>query len=167
MPSTTYTEMSTQFAAYYTVPRGRIYAMGSRERKYDFDYTVAGAGVANDTVGLTILPPKCTLYMIESWFEWTGHTSGQTISIGWSSYTDEDGNVVAASAAGLISGLVLTTASTWSSGMLLTATPDDSKPVVNRKRFNNRDAVEIFATLATQAPADAATFNGCFNVLTP
>ena len=157
---------SVQFAAQYvTVPRGNIYMGGWRFQ--DFDYVQAANGTAADTIRLVKLPPQSVLDMFRSWFEWSGWTSGATLSIGWAAYTTMEGAAVAASAAGLLSVVSLSVDGAWSHGMLVVATPDDSLPVVGRKDFNNRDEVTLYATIGTQAPGAADILNGSFCVKHP
>lgn len=157
---------STQYAAQYvTVPRGNIYKGGFRF--IDFDYTQVANGTAADTILLVKLPPQSVLDMYRSWFQFSGWTSGATLSIGWQAYTDMDGAAVALSAAGLLSAVSLTADGAWSHGMLVVATPDDSNPVVGRKDFNNRTEVVLYATIGTQAPGAADILNGSFCVKHP
>jgi hypothetical protein len=132
-----------------------------------FSYTQVLAGAANDTILLCKLPPQSVLLMIESYFEWSAFTATATLDLGWQAYKDVNGAVVAADDNGLMDDLLLTTASTWANGMLLTATPDDSKPVVNRKVFGNREPVVIFATIGVAAPGVAALLSGSFCFVTP
>jgi hypothetical protein len=152
--------------AYISSPRGNNYAYGTRKRAFPFTYVQVATGTAADTILLAKIPPKSTLLMWESWFEWSGWTSGATLSLGWKAYTDEDGLTVAASAAGLLSVVSLTVDGAWSHGMLVVSTPDDSIPVIGRKVFNNRDPVILFATIGTQAPGAADILNGSFAVQT-
>lgn len=159
---------STQFTnAYRSVPTGRNYADESSLKRKKFDYTQVLAGAANDTILLCKMPPLAEVIMIASAFWWTTFTATATIDIGWQAYKDANGVTQAASAGGLISGVVLTTASTWAHGMLLTATPDDSNPVVQVKMFNNREEVTLFATIKVAAPGVGATLSGFFAMLTP
>ena len=155
-------------ALYRSSPPGHSYAIGAHPRFWEFSYTQVLAGTAADTILLGMkLPSQTTFYPIEGAFEWTSFTATATLDLGWQAYVDMEGVTQAASAGGLMTGLLLTTASTWSKGMLLTATPDDSKPVVNRKVFNNRDPVTIFATIGVAAPGIGATLNGHFMFKTP
>lgn len=153
--------------AYRAVPHGNNYAEGARYREFFFSYTQVLAGAAADTILLLKLPPQSILSMIRSYLEWSAFTATATLDIGWQAYVDVDGTTQAASAGGLMTALLLTTASIWSAGMLLTATPDDSKPVIARKVFNNRDPVTIFATIGVAAPGVAALLSGSFSVVTP
>lgn len=152
--------------AYVSSPAGNNYGYGTRKRAFPFDYVQVANGTAADTILLVRLPPHSTVSMYESWFEFSGWTSGATLSIGWQAYTDEDGATVALSAAGLLSAVALTADGAWSHGMLVVATPDDSVPVVGRKVFNNRSEVTLYATIGTQAPGAADILNGCFAVYT-
>ena len=155
-------------ALYRSSPPGHSYAIGAHPRLWEFSYTQVLAGASADTILLGMkLPPQTTFYVIEGAFEWATFTATATLDLGWQAYTDVDGVVQVADADGLIDGLLLTTDSTWSKGMLLTATPDDSKPVVNRKVFNNRDPVPIFATIGVAAPGVGATLHGHFMFKTP
>lgn len=159
---------SVQYARAYTAsPPGNNYGYGARPRHFDFDYVQAATGTAADTILLVKLPPLATVSMWNSWFEWSGWTSGATLSIGWQAYTDIDGVPVALSAAGLLSVVSMSVDGAWSHGMLVVATPDDSPPVVGRKVFNNRSAVTLYATIGTQAPGAADILNGSFCVKTP
>jgi hypothetical protein len=159
---------SSQYTnAYLSRPPGHNYAYGARIRYLAFDYTQVLAGAASDTILLGKLPAQSTVLMLESAFWFASFTATATIDIGWAAYTDVDGVAVAADADGLIDGVLLTTASTWSGGMLLTATPDDSNPIVPRKVFNNRDDVTIYATILIAAPGVAATLSGYFSYVTP
>jgi hypothetical protein len=153
--------------AFVSSPRGNNYGYGSRKRAFPFDYVQAANGTAADTILLVKLPPHSTVSMYESWFEWSGWTSGATLSIGWQAYKDEDGTTQALSAAGLLSAVSLTSDGAWSHGMLVIGTPDDSIPVVGRKVFNNREQVTLYATIGTQAPGAADILNGAFCVYTP
>ena len=159
---------STQYTAgFLAVPPGHTYAYGGGVRSFPFDYTQVLAGAAGDTILLMKAPPQCRILMISSAFWWASFTATATLDLGWQAYVDMDGVTQAASAGGLLTALLLTTDSTWSGGMLLTSTPDDSKPVVNRKVFNNRDPVTIFATIGVAAPGVGATLNGHLMVVTP
>jgi len=159
---------STQWSnAYITRPSGHNYAYGARGRVLPFDYTQVLVGTIADTILLGKLPPQSTLLMLESAFWFTTFTATATIDIGWAAYTDVDGVAVVADPDGLIDGVLLTTASTWAGGMLLLSTPDDSAPITNRKVFNNRDEITIFATILIAAPGVGATLNGYFNYITP
>jgi len=159
---------SLQYAnAYVTRPTVPNYSYGAALREFFFSYTQVLVGTAADTILLCKLPPQSTLVMIMSYFEWATFTATATLSIGWQAYTDVNGAAVALSAAGLLSSLLLTTDRTWSGGMLLTATPDDSIPVVNRKVFNNSTEVTIYATIGVAAPGVGATLSGHFMVQTP
>jgi hypothetical protein len=153
-------------SSYISSPRGNVYAPKRPFNLGDFDYTQVATGTAGDTILLIKLPQHSTVDMWRSWFEWSGWTSGATLSIGWQAYVDEDGVTQAASAAGLLSAVSLTADGGWSHGMLVVATPDDSKPVVGRKVFNNRADLTLFATIGAQAPGAADIFNGSFAVLT-
>jgi hypothetical protein len=158
---------SVQYAAaFVSAPRGNNYAYGRAQRPFDFDYVQAATGTAGDTILLAKLPPKSTVDMYRSWFAWSGWTSGATLSIGWQAYTDEDGMLQSASAAGLLSAVSMTADGAWAHAMLVIATPDDSIPVVGRKIFNNRTSVTLFATIGTQAPGAADILSGSFAVQT-
>ena len=153
--------------AYESTPAGSNYAWGSALRTKDFTYVQAANGTAADTINLVKLPPYSTLDMFRTWFEWSGWTSGATLSIGWRAYVDADGAAVALSAAGLLSAIAMTVDGAWVNGMLVVATPDDSLPVVGRKVFNNKTEVTIYATIGTQAPGAADIFNGSIGFKTP
>ena len=142
-------------SAYITSPRGNTYAWGTRQRGFFFNYTQVLAGAANDTIMLMKLPPHSRLHMWESWFEWATATATAQLNVGWAAYKDEDGATVAASAAGLLSAVVITSDGGWSHGMHVIATPDDSRPVVGVKVFNNREPVTIYATIGVAAPGIA------------
>jgi len=145
-------------AGFISSPRGNFPGYHF-DPKY-FTYVQAATGTAADTILLRQLPPHCALDMYLSWFAFSGWTSGATLSIGWKAYKDEDGTTQAASAAGLLSAVVMTGGGAWVQGMLVVATPDDSIPVVGMKVFNNREPVTIFATIGTQAPAATNVLNG-------
>lgn len=158
---------SSQYTnAYRNVPTGHNYADGRSAGIKLVDYTQVLAGAAADTILLFKLPPLSTLLMIDSAFWFDTFTATATIDIGWQAYTDATtGAATAADADGLIDGVLLTTASTWSHGMLLLATPDDSVPIVNTKVFNNRDEVTIFATILVAAPGVGANLHGLFKFI--
>lgn len=161
--------VSLEYAQAYNNPLPpRNYAYGAAGRIIPFNCPAAPlVGAAADTILLCKLPAQATLYMIQSYVEWSVFTATATLDIGWRAYTDVNGTPVAASAGGLLTALLLTTASIWSQGMLLTATPDDFKPVVSRKVFNNRDEVTIFATIGVAAPGVGSLLSGAFVVVTP
>lgn len=153
---------SVEYTNAYTAatPARNLYrGTGHAER---FTYVQAANGTAGDTILLVKLPPHSMLVMWESWFQWSGWTSGATLSLGWQAYKDEDGATVSASAAGLLNAISLTADGGWSHGMLVVATPDDSVPVVGYKIFNNKTEVVLFATIGTQAPGAADILNGSF-----
>lgn len=152
--------------AYISSPRGNNYADVRSQRPLDFDYVQAATGTAGDTILLRRLPPHGLIDMWRSWFQFSGWTSGATLSIGWQAYTDEDGVLQPASAAGLLSAVSMTADGAWAHGMLVVATPDDSIPVVGRKVFNNRTSVVLFATIGSQAPGAADVLSGSFAIQT-
>jgi hypothetical protein len=154
-------------ASFISVPRGNTYAYGARPRSIPINYTQVLAGAANDTILLGQLPPHSTISMWESWLRWTGATATATLSLGYQSYRDEDGLVVAASPAGLLSAILLTAPGGWSHGMLVVATPDDSIPVVDDLVLNNRGPVTIFATIGVAAPGIGMTLKGRLHFYTP
>jgi hypothetical protein len=150
---------TTEYAAsFVTEPRGNN--LGYHLLPLLFNYTQVANGTAADTILLRKVPPHGVIDMYASWIAWSGWTSGATLSLGWQAYKDEDGATVAASAAGLLSVVSLTSDGAWSHGMLVVATPDDSIPVVGLKVFNNREPVTLFVTIGTQAPGAADTFQG-------
>src|SRR5262245_36155665 len=152
--------MSVEMAAILSAPRGNIYAYGRAPKILQVHYTQVLAGAANDTILLGRLPPRSTWSPWKTTFRWTGFTSGATLSVGWQAYRDEDGVLQAASAAGLLSAILLTAAGSWNGGMLIVATPDDSLPVVDEKVFNNRAEVQLYATIGAQAPGAGAVLYG-------
>jgi hypothetical protein len=154
-------------AKFISTPRGNIYAPGARPRGMPINYTQVLAGAANDTILLNQLPPHSTVSMWESWVRWTGATATATLSLGWQAYRDEDGLVVAANPAGLLSGVLLTAAGGWNGGMLVVATPDDSLPVVDELVLNNRGPVTIVATIGVAAPGVGMTLKGRLHFYTP
>lgn len=143
------------------------YADGARYRRKKFSYTQVLAGDIADTILLCKLPAQSELLMIQSWLRWATFTATAQLNIGWAAYVDVDGVTQAASAAGLLSALVLTTASTWKGGVLLLATMDDFNPVVTNKVFNNRNEITLFATIGVAVPGIGATLNGEFVFVTP
>jgi hypothetical protein len=158
---------STEYAnAFTSTPRSNNYAYGTRLRCFDFTYTQVATGTAGDTILLCKLPPHSTVDMYRSWFQFSGWTSGATLSIGWQAYTDEDGTTQALSAAGLLSAVSMTADGAWVGGLLSVATPDDSNPVTPRKVFNNRTPVTLYATVGSQAPGAADVLSGSFGVIT-
>jgi hypothetical protein len=158
--------LSVEYAAIVSAPRGNVYGYGRSLRKLSINYTQVLVGAANDTILLARVPPRTTISMFDTWFRWTGFTSGATLSVGWQAYRDEDGVLVAASAAGLLSGVVLTAPGSWNGGMLIVATPDDSLPVVDEAVLNNRSEVVIFATIGAQAPGIGAVLKGRLAIYT-
>lgn len=166
MPGTYTQYMTAWTAAYITSPPGNTYAYGARLRLYVDSMTLA-AGSAGDTIGLVVLPPYSTLVMLSSWFAFANFTSGATLSVGWAAYKDENGATQAASAAGLLNAVSLTADGAWTHGLLAISTPDDSNPVLTMKRFNNREPVDIYATIGTQAPTSNDTLAFGLAVLTP
>lgn len=148
-------------------PPGNNYGYGARLRAFDIDYTQVLVGAANDTILLAKLPPYSTVDMMRSWFQFATFTDTATLSIGWAAYKDEDGATQAASAAGLLSAILLTTDGYWSHGMLVVATPDDSPPVTPRKVFLNREPVTIYATIGVTTVGIGAILKGSLAVLTP
>lgn len=148
------------FNNFIAAPRGNNYAYGRSPKNMPVHYVQLLAGAAGDTILLGKLPPRSTLSMWQSLLRWTTFTSGATLSLGWQAYTDEDGVLQAASAAGLLNAVSLTVAGAWNGGMLVVATPDDSLPVVDEKIFNNRTEVTLFATIGAQAPGIGATLFG-------
>lgn len=153
--------------AFVSSPRGNNYGFGSRKRGFFFTYTQVLAGAANDTILLVKVPPHSQINMLESWFAFDTFTATATLSVGWAAYKDEDGATVSASAAGLLSAILLTNNGSWTHGMLSVATPDDSNPVVPYKICNNREPVTIYATIGVAAPGVGANLSGCLAVYTP
>jgi hypothetical protein len=154
-------------AQFVSVPRGNSYAQGSRGRSMRFTYTQVLAGAANDTILLGQLPPHSIVSPWESWVRWTNATASATLSLGHQTYRDEDGVVVAASAAGILSAVLLTAPGAWSHGLLVVATPDDSLPVVDELVLNNRGPVTIYATIGVAAPGIGMTLRGGLRFYTP
>ncbi len=161
---------STEYGISYinTPITTRNYADGSSVKRKKFSYAQVLAGAASDTILLCKLPPFSELLMLLTHFTWSAFTATATIDLGWGAYTlDSDGSTVAADPDGLLDGLLLTTASTWHGGMLLTATPDDFNPIVPVKVFGNRNEVTLYATILIAAPGVAAQLNGSFYFVTP
>ena len=145
-------------AGFISSPRGNF--LGYHFDPKYFTYVQAANGTAADTILLRQLPPHCAVDMFLSWFSFSGWTSGATLSVGWKAYKDEDGVTVAASAAGLLSAVVMTGGGAWAQGILVVSTIASSAPVVGLKVMNNREPVTIFATIGTQAPAATNVLNG-------
>lgn len=159
------TEYTNRFI---TRPGAKNYAYGAHSRGDDLTYTWAVAGAAADILHWTKLPMQASLHMFESYLRWETFTSGATLSLGWQAYTDMDGAVQAANAAGILNAVSLTVNGAWSHGMLVVATPDDSLPVIfGRKDFNNRTPVDIIITIGSQAPGVGAHLEGLLTYYMP
>lgn len=158
--------MSVQVAAGFSGgPRGNFQAV--KATPYYVNWLGAATGTAGDTIWIRQLPPGSGIDLFSSWFQWSGFTSGATLSLGWKAYKDMDGVVQAASPAGLLSAISLTAAGAWSGGMLVIATPDDSLPAfaAGLKLFNNREPVDLIVTIGAQAPKLNDVLNGRLEVV--
>jgi len=150
-------------ALFLTKPAGKVNRVGVPLRRMPFTYTQVLAGTAADTVLLAQLPPLSELDLIASWFYFAGFTSGMTLSIGWTAYTDVNGVAQVASATGLFNASDVSNATgVLTGGMQAQATPDDELPAAAAvlKDFANATPVTIFATFNTQAPGAAAVLKG-------
>lgn len=157
--------MAETYSTEYTVqlqvtPGAKIFGPLLKLACYPFTYTQAANGSINDTIILAKLPPRSILLMHLSRITWAGWTATATIDLGWKTYKDLNGVAVADDPNGLLSAVVLTSASTWFGGMVVLATLDNSEPVVWRKDFSNSEEVLIYATIGVAAPGAADTLEG-------
>lgn len=146
---------------YITKPAAKTQRNHVWLRGMPFNYTQVLAGTAADTVVLAQLPPFSMLDCVASWVYGTGFTAGMTLSIGWKAYTDKDGVVQAASAAGIFSAADVGNATfVLTGGLQAQATPDDEIPAVRLKDFANMTPVDIYATFGAQVPGANAVLQG-------
>ena len=157
MAETYSTEYTVQLQ---TTPGAKIFGPLLKLAAYPFTYTQAANGSIADTIVLAKLPPRSILLMHLCRFTWAGWTATATLDVGWKAYKAIDGTTTAASAGGLLTGVVLTSASTWNGGVLILATMDNSEPVVWRKDFSNSEEVLIYATIGVAAPGAGDTLEG-------
>jgi hypothetical protein len=161
--------MAETYSTEYTVllqstPGAKTFAYGSGLYIHPFSYTQAANGSAGDTVILARLAPKATVHMHFCQFRFAGFAASTVLAIGWKAYRDVNGVTVAADDDGLINDISIASDGSWTGGMLIVATPDDSAPIVWVKDFNNMDPVLIFATIGTTAPGAADTLDGHIGV---
>lgn len=161
------TYSSEYTASYITSPPGNTYGYGGRPRRFLFNYTQVLAGAANDTILLARVPPYSTIDMVATWIFHSTFTSGAQLDLGWAAYIDGDGVAVVADPNGLMDSLVLTSNGYYAGGMHAIATPDDFFPIAPVKVLNNRNPVNIYATITDQAPGVGAILIGALAVMTP
>ena len=137
-------------AAYNTVPRTKMAPTedGYLRARY-WSYTEVAGGGTNDVMYVAKLPAGSRL-ILPMCAVWTVGIPADTVfDLGFLSYTEPDGDVVATSSDGLIDGIDAFTNGLWFGGMTVVATPDDLLPDHLTYWFNSREAVTI--TLTQQA----------------
>lgn len=160
---------SAEFTSLWiTKPPGKVNWYGYEIRYMPVTYPQVLDGDIGDTVVLARLPACTTLLLASSVLAYSGFTQNCTLSLGWKAYTDNDGVIQAASAAGLFNGLDISDASgLLHGGLAVEATPDDALPVVTAgvKWFNNRTPVDLYATIGVAVPGATADLTGYFAYL--
>ena len=160
---TTFTKNSTQYAnRLVTTPPVHTYGLSAGLKMMPFDCAAFNA-TQPVTIGLAILPPYSTLYMLSSAVWFAAATATMTLDIGYDAYKDADGVTVAADDDAFLNDLLMTTDATWFGGALITAAAiAQSLPIVNTRVFNNRESVVLYATLKVANPGADDTLNGYF-----
>ena len=111
-------------------------------------HTQPSAGSANDTILMGKAPPFSAAGVQRFILEFSAWGAGALFDLGWDAYENSKGVVVAANSQGLITGISIATAGTWSGG-----TEATSRMV----SFDAKDEVVLRATIRGAALPQSAT----------
>ncbi len=154
-------EFSTQYTnAYLTSPASNLatHEMHGRLRIAYFNHSQETAGDATSDVVLCKLPAgnvRLILPLSQAYVNWT--TASATLDLGWSAYTDIDGNAVVADPNGLDDGIDVETAGYFTFGSTSLAAIDATG---GTKLFSSQGGVNIIATSQDVALAASSTIAG-------
>ena len=154
--------VTTQLSAEYTIQTTTPIVNSNTVDKHGklrtlfFSHDQDGAGDANSTVTLGKLPAgKVKIIGGLSRFYCNWVTSSQTMDIGWTAYTDLDGDAVALDVDGMVDGLDVDAVGYFDMESNIAA----GKLKGGNYTFESRDGVEITA-LAIAALVDGDDLNG-------
>ena len=146
--STEYTNQTSTPAVYM-----ESNASSGKLRFQAVTFTQSGAGDATSTVDLIQLPPGSVRVLgALSRLDISAFGTSRTLDIGWTAYTDRNGDAVVADANGLDAALNVAAASTVGIGSAITE--------ADQKLFESRGGVVLQATVAGGTIPDAATIKG-------
>lgn len=130
-----------------------------RLRKMRFDFTQgAAAGDATSTMALVIVPAGITrVYLRESIIAFSAFGAARTLDIGYSAYTNRDGDAVAADDNAFVDDLDVSAAGTSA----LTGVVGGEESIL----FESQSEITIFATVAGGTIPAAATLNGDISIV--
>ena len=130
-----------------------------RMRKMRFDFTQgAAAGDATSTMALIIIPAGITrVYLRESLIAFSAFGAARVLDIGYSGYTDRNGEAVAAAPAAFVNDLDVSAAGTSA----LTGVVGGEESFL----FESSSEITVFATVAGGTIPAAATLNGDITIV--
>lgn len=131
---------------------------GGAIRYLSFAFAQAGAGDANSTVDLVLLPAgKVTVLLAQSRIANSAFGSSRVLDIGWPAYADANGTTVAADDNGLDDDQDVASAGAYA--------PTGTVGGAETRVFESRDGVRLQAKVAGGTIPDGATLAGYFAIV--
>lgn len=131
---------------------------GGAIRYLSFSFTQVGAGDANSTVDLVLLPAgKVTVLLAQSRIACSAFGASRVLDLGWPAYTDPNGAAVSADDNGLDDDQDVSSATAYA--------PTGTVGGAETKVFESRDGVRLQAKVAGGTIPDAATLAGYFAIV--